>query len=212
MTLLLIAEAKSIGEPIERIFGGQKAKPGQFPFHVTIREPFGSWRWPVCGGVIISDQLVLSSAECMQGALSFPSNVTVVAGTHTISPITSGVFYPVISITTHPQFRRISMANDISVIKTERKIEFTDLVQPAKWPTSNAANDQATTISGLGISSVNMLFWIPNHRFWLQTNIGFHVFCVEQYFRGVGVDQSALSAYDRFGASPVHWTFGYLRQ
>lgn len=116
MAILVIVEAKSI----ERIYGGKEAAPGQFPHQVSIRKPwfFDNGKWHVCGGVIISDRFILTTANCTQGDLSFPSNVTVVVGTLLSIPFTPGTSYNVSKIIVHPRFNRLTRENDISVLKT----------------------------------------------------------------------------------------------
>lgn len=92
IALLAIAfavEVKSTAEPTERVFGGAFSRPGQFPYQVSLKEPRGSIIWHFCGGAIISDQFVLTTAKCTQGPRSHPPNVTVVVGTNTIQPLDS---------------------------------------------------------------------------------------------------------------------------
>lgn len=48
---LLIVEAKSNGQTIHRLIGGQKAQNGQFPHQVSV-----SSASTLCAGVIISEQ------------------------------------------------------------------------------------------------------------------------------------------------------------
>lgn len=74
MALLVIVEAKSSAKLSERIYGGERASPGQFPHQVSIRAPwfFDNAKWHVCGGVIISDRFILTAANCTQGDLLFP--------------------------------------------------------------------------------------------------------------------------------------------
>lgn len=175
MALLLIAEATSSGESTERIFGGERAIPGQFPYQVSVRAPKLGFVWHFCGGVLISDQFVLTTANCTQGLHSRPANVTVVVGTHTMDPLDSGTAYAVSRITNHPQFKQKTMSNDISVIKAVRKVAFTKLVQPVRLPTSNVVAGTAATISGWGRFNVcfcshlseqkiNFFIFIYSHR------------------------------------------------
>lgn len=159
VALSTIIEATPISESTERVFGGIRARPGQFPHQVSIRKPFGiDSTWHVCGGVLISDRFVLTAANCTQGPLSYPPNVTVVVGTHLSFPNTPGSPYEVSKITNHPQFDRNTMANDISVVKTIRKVQFTTLVQPIKLPTENIPNGFAATISGWGKFDVRIFY------------------------------------------------------
>lgn len=145
LATLLFVEVQSTG--IERIIGGERAKPGQFPHQVTIRATRS--RSYICAGAIIRDQFVLTVADCMQKTYSDPANVYVIAGAISLSA-DYGTPYNVSKITNHPQFNRRTMLNDISVIKIASKIAFTNLVKATNLPTRNVAGGVATTISGWG--------------------------------------------------------------
>lgn len=95
LVILSTVAAKSINESSERIYGGENAKSGQFAHQVSLRGSRGSIFWHFCGGVIISNQIVLSTANCTQGLHSQPQNVTVVVGTLVTVPLESGTSYPV---------------------------------------------------------------------------------------------------------------------
>jgi secreted trypsin-like serine protease len=47
-----------------RVIGGNTAKPGQFPFAVSIMMPSFGQNW--CGGTIISKNSILTAAQCMK--------------------------------------------------------------------------------------------------------------------------------------------------
>jgi len=59
-----------------RIFGGDAAAPGQFPFIVSLRIQLGL-QAGLCGGALIDEDVVLTAAHCLDGA----TQVTVYAGT-----------------------------------------------------------------------------------------------------------------------------------
>lgn len=164
MALLLFAEAKSSDESTDRIYGGEAASPGQFPYQVSVRAPKYGYVWHFCGGVLISDQFVLTTANCTQGLHSRPANVTVVVGTHTMDPLDSGTAYAVSKITNHPLFDQKTMSNDISVIKTVNKVAFTKLVQPVQLPASNVVAGTAATISGWGRFNVSFCSHLSDQK------------------------------------------------
>lgn len=65
-----ISDGKTVGFPFkidDRIFGGQEAAVGQFPYQVSLRflmEPASGFVH-VCGGSIITNRFVLTAAHCM---------------------------------------------------------------------------------------------------------------------------------------------------
>lgn len=153
---ILLIEAKSLGESTERIAGGQRAKLGQFPHQASVRRLSTHY----CGGAIIGDRFVLTSAGCMLRMVSGPpmnsSNTNIVVGTLTSSSSIQGTLYRVSRITHHPQFHLNSLENDISVIRTTDKIRFTNVVRAIGLPTANVADGAETTISGWGQTRVKI--------------------------------------------------------
>ena len=71
---------------IAEIIGGKKAKVGEFPWQVALITP--GTKTPQCGGTLISDEWVLTSAFCTTAPFSFPpsainpSDVEVMIGGH----------------------------------------------------------------------------------------------------------------------------------
>lgn len=158
MAFLLIVDANSISGLNERIFKGQIARPGQFRHQVSICRFNGSVHSHFCGGAIIGDRFVLTTANCMHRMN--PRNVTILVGTNTIQPqnqTTNGTAsnqYSVLRITNHPRFNRKTMANDISLIRTAIRIVFTNLVRPVKLPKTNALYGTRGIVSGWGRTNV----------------------------------------------------------
>lgn len=150
MATLLVVVAKSIDGSTERIIGGEKASCGQFPHQVSIRRTRD--RYHFCSGAIVSEQFVLTTANCMQGPYLVPANIHIKVGANGLFEY--GPQHSVSKITNHPQFSNRTMANDISVIKTLKKIEFTKVVKAIGLPTENWAAGTAATISGWGWHNV----------------------------------------------------------
>lgn len=119
----------------DRIYGGEIAKPGQFPHMVSLRYRLlemndTDWiHW--CGGSILNNHWILSSASCTQRQYSNTSNVYVViaVGAHHIR--NDGRIYHLdrIRIVNHPAFHEQSGANDVSLLQTNHSIQFTDFVE-----------------------------------------------------------------------------------
>lgn len=147
LAFLMVVEARILAETNERILGGQQARVSQFPHQVSLRgfvQPNVVWHF--CGGALISDRFVLTTANCMQGYNS--TNVTINVGSLVVTQV--GTMYAVSRITNHPQFNRKIMANDISLVKSAQRITFTNLVRPIRLPTSTVPDGYTATISGWG--------------------------------------------------------------
>lgn len=149
---LLIVAVESTGESSERLIGGERARPNQFPHQVSIRSV--STISHICAGAIISRNAVLTTAKCMQGPYSNPSNVYIKVGSIFLTHY-QGTLYNVSRILNHPRYNAQTTGNDISVIKTMRIIAFNDLVKTINLPTMNVVNGVAATISGWGRHDVS---------------------------------------------------------
>lgn len=154
---LSIAETTSTGESAGRIIQGERAADGQFPHQASIRRTANHAL--ICGGVIIRNNFLLTTANCMQGSNSFPSNVFVVVGTNILSS-GNGIPHGVLRIINHPGFDRQTMANDISVIRTTERIAFTNLVSPVRFPSAGVPDGAVATISGWGRFNVSFMAFI----------------------------------------------------
>lgn len=139
----------------DRIVGGQEAGRGQFPHQASLRLSNGTRHF--CGGAIISDRYVLSSAHCTQGRNSAPINVQVAVGAHRRSD--AGILHIVLRIVNHPRYNARRIENDISVIHTVQRIIFGPNVRAIRLPTRNVpvANGVALTVSGWGQTRVSIL-------------------------------------------------------
>ncbi len=82
--LLAIAIEVAVASPAVRPFivGGEDAAPGEFPYAVTVQ--FKADSFHVCGGAILDDDHVLTTAACCS-SFPFLDEMRVVAGEHQLS-------------------------------------------------------------------------------------------------------------------------------
>lgn len=164
MAAVLVVRAESIGESTGRIIGGERARLGQFPHQVSVRRTRD--RTHVCGGALVSDQFVLTAANCTQGIYGITANVYVIVGSTSMSA-NYGTSYGVNRIRNHPQFNPTTLANDISVIRLNGRIAFNNIIRPIKLPVSNVAADSGAIITGWGRHDVRKPFhFIDRMSYW----------------------------------------------
>lgn len=115
-----------------RIVGGETARPGQFPYQVSLRVPIRVNGTQVythnCGGSIISNRWIVSAAHCTQLGNSNPSRVQIFVGAHNYS--NDGQSHTLDRIVNHPRYNSGRFLNDISLLQTTQRIQFNDLVRP----------------------------------------------------------------------------------
>lgn len=120
----------------DRVVGGQHAKAGQFPYHVSIQlRDF----YDLCGGAIIGPWFILTTAFCTRYGIEYSSAYV---GSQTTE---NGTRYRFERIIKHPNYKEDTRENDIAVIRTVLRIKFIDLVQPIALPTT-AAQDKLRVI------------------------------------------------------------------
>ncbi|XP_029437728.1 complement C1s subcomponent [Rhinatrema bivittatum] len=121
------------GEPLPslgRIFGGTRAKDGNFPWQVFIETPRG-------GGALVSEQWVMTAAHVVDDTDS-PS---MFAGLTNVADRTSLHRLQAAKIKVHPGWKtggilesRSDFDNDIALIKLEKKVTMNKLLSPICLP------------------------------------------------------------------------------
>ncbi|XP_066986717.1 serine proteinase stubble-like [Macrobrachium rosenbergii] len=109
--------------PIIRIVGGQTTTVNEFPWQVGLTSTTGTK--PYCGGSIVSNQWIVTAANCVNGVAA--SSVNVVVGEHnwattSESTVTKRILASQIII--HPSYILSSVDNDIALIKLATPITF----------------------------------------------------------------------------------------
>lgn len=150
----------------DRIFGGDQAEIGQFPYQVSLRlDPFDiSWKH-YCGGSIISNRFVITAGHCYKAKYPEPKNYRIVAGAHRNNN-NDGIAYDVKRWIVHEGYyvnmtEKISSArNDIALVKTAKAIEFNNLVASIALHRKFFEGGAHAVTSGWGRSNVGLSFRI----------------------------------------------------
>lgn len=115
-----------------RIINGKNAKPGKFPYQVSLVE--GSRHF--CGGSILNKKWILTAAHCVKGQ----SNIRVFVGT--ISK-TEGKSY-------QNSQTIIRKGYDIALLKTKKPIKFGKNVKPIQMINKKVKTGSSIVVSGWG--------------------------------------------------------------
>lgn len=184
VTIIMIVEAKSIGESNDRILGAERSVAGLIPYTVSVSQYVAPEQFAnFCGGVLISDRIVLTAAYCTQDKYSNPDYIIVSVGAFVLNQEVC-TDHKVAKITNHPEYNARTHLNDISVIKTIDNIYFSFTVQPAKLPTSNVATGAEVMVSGWGRVNVSRLrracvFCFLNRNLQIKIFVFLFLLCIE---------------------------------
>jgi secreted trypsin-like serine protease len=138
----------AIAAPVCALTGGVVAPKLGYPYMASVRRS-GSH---VCGGVLIDETTILTSASCVE--ILTPSSATVRLGLNTLNLPEVGYQESGASqIITHPEWSfRSPWVNDIALIKLSTSVA---RLTPAKLPEADAspAPGESVTIAGWGKTS-----------------------------------------------------------
>lgn len=157
---VIIGSSTSFQLEGDRIIDGQTAKPGQFPYQVSLRVPYLVGHdiayAHYCGGSIISNRWILSAAHCMDGKYSTPSNILVYIGAHHYK--NDGRRYFLSKIVKHPKYDWRILKNDVGLLQTVETIQFSATVKPIQLSKGFVNKGVVATVSGWGWNRVRKMF------------------------------------------------------
>lgn len=138
----------------ERILGGVRAAKGQFPHMVSLINRQNQFH--ICGGAIIDNYHIVTSAYCAKPYASYPELLNVFLGAWNFR---EKVQSAVAAVTIHPEFNETTKQHDIALIRMQEEITFTEFVKPIALPTEDFPNESGikVAVSGFGMWFVSIL-------------------------------------------------------
>lgn len=137
-----------------RIVGGSETKPDQFKYMVGIVAHTSVFQWFICGGAIISERHILSSASVVADYVREPQKLSAVLGSPSYgSDVKIAHFEKVIL---HTKFNSKHFLNDLAILKTKENIIFTEAIHSIPLPIADVpkGNGVIAVVSGWGLFKV----------------------------------------------------------
>ncbi|XP_059832311.1 complement C1s subcomponent-like [Hypanus sabinus] len=124
---------------IQRIFGGAPARDGNFPWQVYFENR-------VCGGALLSDAWVLSSASCVQGEL----RPRMFAGATDRSSAAGWTALEGVEVHVHPGYAKSPVGHNIALVRLREKVRMGPTMSPICLPRDEVEVGTVGLVSGFG--------------------------------------------------------------
>ncbi|XP_066457809.1 trypsin-3-like [Eleutherodactylus coqui] len=156
----------------DRIVQGFSCQKNSRPYQASLQA--GGMHF--CGGALIADQWVLTSAQCYQ------SNFQVVLGEHDITKYegTEQVI-DVYKAIKHPHFNTETLDNDIMLIKLAKRANLSPFVQTGTLPSDCRGTTSTCIVSGWGNTSPTDAYYPASTLQCLDSPIVSYVTCYFYY-------------------------------
>ncbi|CAL7944352.1 unnamed protein product [Xylocopa violacea] len=142
--------SQTFAEDAEELVGARDARPGQFPYAVSLR----MWNQHVCGGAIIDQYHILTAAHCVAAMKQNLNVVTVVSGSTNLQQ--GGTPHKVVGMWAHPNYDgKNKVNNDIGVIKLASPINYNNFQKSVPLASARPPAHSTATVSAWGKVSVN---------------------------------------------------------
>ncbi|XP_058816524.1 serine protease filzig [Topomyia yanbarensis] len=136
-----------------RVVGGKAAKFGEWPWQVLVREStwLGLFTKNKCGGVLITNDYVITAAHCQPG---FLASLVAVFGEFDISSdleTKRSVTKNVKRVIVHRQYDAATFENDLAILELESPIHYDVHIVPVCMPSDEADfTGRMATVTGWG--------------------------------------------------------------
>ncbi|XP_072906127.1 complement C1s subcomponent-like [Hemitrygon akajei] len=124
---------------IQRIFGGAPARDGNFPWQVYFENR-------VCGGALLSDAWVLTSASCVQGEL----RPRMFAGATDRSSAAGWTALEGVEVHVRPGYAKSPVGHDIALVRLRDKVRMGPTMSPICLPRDEVEVGTVGLVSGFG--------------------------------------------------------------
>uniref|UniRef100_A0A8C5QAE5 Peptidase S1 domain-containing protein n=1 Tax=Leptobrachium leishanense TaxID=445787 RepID=A0A8C5QAE5_9ANUR len=150
------------GSPVvsSRIGGGADAKYGEWPWQVAVVYD-GVYR---CGGSLISEQWVLSGAQCFNMEAD-TRRYMIFMGAHQFSGSNDHMKFSFVErIITHYRYESVTSKGDIALVKLSNPVTYTDYIRPICLPSSSVTFPSGTECWVTGWGDVAYGVSLPNPK------------------------------------------------
>lgn len=136
----------------ERIIGGSPTTIQRFPYQVSLRR---NEVGHICGGSIISQNRILTAAQCLE-AIHQPDLYTILAGATHRTDDSSGQVRRVASYVRHPNYNPSTNSHDIAIVRLQTDLVYGTTVRAIPIQENSVPPFGANaTVTGWGLTVEN---------------------------------------------------------
>ncbi|NXC88916.1 ACRO protein, partial [Cercotrichas coryphoeus] len=135
-----------------RVVGGTGAKPGAWPWIVSLQHPWAPRLGHFCGGSLISTQWVLTAAHCFNTYNNITMMYVVIGATRFTQPGPGAVVRSVKQVVLHPYYNPDIFSYDIAILELDHPVQCSPYIQLAcvAHPTLKVSELNNCWIAGWG--------------------------------------------------------------
>ncbi|XP_071977960.1 serine protease 33-like [Engystomops pustulosus] len=170
-----------------RIVGGTDAAIGTWPWQVVVQ----SDNYDSCGGTLISDSWVLTSAHCFQMPPNLSAN-KIYLGVNQLSDMerSGTVIRRPKKIIIHPSYKDEGSSGDIALVEMERPVDFTPMLFPVCLPSHSVNVPEGTLCWATGWGYIKHKVPLPNPKTLQEVQVALirSQTCESLYQKSLGYD------------------------